>query len=173
MGWDDPRFVVGHRYATHNGELFRALNINGDWASITLSDGRDVSKNVALLWASWLEYRARPHPRAGGSTAGGPGGVGDRSRADHRGGGQTDGSGKTTWTPSAADERVLAWSDTTFVLGHWYACQGGVDEVVGIFGDIISVRYPNGVEERLPRALLREAWVAIRRAWFSRRRARA
>lgn len=168
-----PRFEVGQEYVTHNGEVFRILAIQNDWAYIRFKDGREVSKDLKYLWESWQEYRSRWRPGSDGTAGNGhargePGG-----RADRSGG---TGAGRTTdapWTPSAADERVLAWRDTTFVVGHWYAHQGGVYEVVGIFGHMISVRYPNGVEERLPRALLREEWVAIRRAWFSRRRARA
>lgn len=170
MGWDDPCFVVGHRYATHDGETFRVLHINGDWTYIRFKDGREVSKNAPLLWASWLEYRARRHPRAGGSMAGGPSGAGHRPHADNRSAKDTYGSGKATWTPSATDETVLAWYDTTFVLGHWYAHQGGVYEVVGIHGDLIDVRYPDGTEATFRRSVLRDAWVAIRRAWLSRKR---
>ena len=56
----------------------------------------------------------------------------------------------------------LGWTDSDFVAGHWYADEASVYEIVGVHGEHIRIRYPDGEERDAHRLLLWRTWTELK-----------
>ncbi|MGH2588803.1 MAG: DnaJ domain-containing protein [Dehalococcoidia bacterium] len=125
---------------------------------------RQAEELARKLAAQWLQLEARKRERQE---------AGKKHRHDlvlHRAREAAErerhGSGRNA---ECEDKRVcpvrddpLGWSDTTFVIGHWYAQDNSVYEVVAIRDGIVNVRYRDGREEPVLAQSLWDSWQRVR-----------